>query len=154
MYYLINKNTWDVFGTCDYEPNMEDLGTRNETAFFISEPFDVEFINIKPEVENDKVIGLSIKPNLKITVSKLKIIADEVDSTLITVYMEDAENKDDIEFYVDSVNIGIVKAANGVAQLEFSAETPGNYLIEIESKTLNELSTLKYQRTNIVVEAI
>lgn len=60
MYYLIDKTTKKIFGTCDCEPNMEDLKLRNETAF-LSEPLDAEFSEIIVETSNDKVTGLSLK---------------------------------------------------------------------------------------------
>ncbi|MFW6015044.1 MAG: hypothetical protein ACOCRK_01250 [bacterium] len=60
MYYLINLENKQIYGTCNKKPNLNDLSTRNETVFYKEGLEDEEFENLVPIIEEGEVIDINI----------------------------------------------------------------------------------------------
>lgn len=105
--------------------------------------------------ENNDPVGVETYPRIIVTSDVVQITADGLDKALITADVQDDNNTDLIEFFIDGESVGSVGAVEGVAALEFSAESPGQYVIEALSKTPGPPGfEYKYGRNSIIVEAI
>ena len=65
MYYLINVGKKEVFGTCNQEPNVDDLASRNETVFYKEGIEGIEFDRLFPIIENGKVVDIEVLPEIQ-----------------------------------------------------------------------------------------
>jgi hypothetical protein len=90
-----------------------------------------EFINVGSMlVLNNELI---IYPRINITTDKSNIIADGIDSTTITVTIQDTFNPHVINFNVNDGEPVTVNTENGIAVLQFDTTLPGDYIIKAES---------------------
>lgn len=82
------------------------------------------------KVNNDELI---IYPKLTITVNKYEIVTDGIDTTTITVTIQDVLTSHSINFTVNDGSAITVNTVNGIAELQFDTTLPGDYIIKAES---------------------